>query len=345
MKASIAVFVLSLFVCGQAMAQTFGDRIESSKTSAEEQRAQKVAEIPKCDRPVGTVAIALPEKNWWTQAQVQSPDGLIKFFAMKSNCFTVIDRGRGFEIAARERALAAGGQLQEGSNIGGKQMKAADYVITPDIVSSNQNAGGNMIGAILGGFLPGPLGLIAGNVSINDKSANVTLAVTDVRTSEQVIMAEGKAQKTDIGFGVGAGGFMGGGFGAAGIGSYENTAQGQVVALAYLDAYTQMVAAIQKLPPPAPVATAATQPAVTEQPQVVAVAAPAPAPVAAKKLAATINEGRLLQGPSDKSQLIKKVPPGTIFNLTERKIGPWVEVEDDGGGRGWMTSTNLQFGQ
>ena len=116
------------------------------------------------------------------------------------------------------------------------------------VVAKNNNAGGTNVAAVAGSvlerFIPGA-GMLAGQVQMSDKSASVTLAVTDVRTSEQFLMAEGKAQKTDIGFGAGAGLFTSGGFGAAGVGSYSNTALGQVVAMAYLDAYSKVVAQVQ----------------------------------------------------------------------------------------------------
>lgn len=346
--------VLTLVACTtlvsvSALAQessdpSFGDRFKSGQTSAESQRAQKEATIPRCQRPVGAVTIVPPERNWWDQSKLQSPDKLIQMFVARSGCFTIVDRGRGFEIAERERALAGSGTLQQGSNIGGGQTRAADYVITPDVVVSSSDSGGNAFGAILGAIIPGFGGAIAGSLRMTDQSANVTLAVTDVRSSEQIIMAEGKAQKTDIGFGVGGGAFMGGGFGAAGVSSYENTALGQVVAMAYLDAYIQMVSRIQGLrgvehrpanPPPPSVGRQAE---VQEQEQV-------QQPVAQVRPVATARAGTFYRGPSEKSEKIRDVPPGTIFYPTTNTSGFWWEVTDDEGETGWIPARILQLGQ
>ena len=61
-------------------------------------------------------------------------------------------------------------------------------------------------------------------------------------------MAEGHGDKTDIGFGIGGGLGGIGGFGGAGVSSYQRTAIGQVVVLAYIDAYTKLVGQMGGLP-------------------------------------------------------------------------------------------------
>lgn len=331
----------TVLVAGGAVAAegSFGERINSGSTSAQEQRAEKEAILPQCDHAMGSVAIVAPEKNWWNGAKLQSPDALIKMFVTKSGCFTVVDRGRGFDVAERERALASGGNLQKGSNIGGGQMRAADYVITPDIVANNENSGGSAIGAILGSFIP-YVGIIASQISMSDKSAEVTLSVTDVRTSEQVIMAEGKAAKTDIGFGVAGGAFVGGGFGAAGLGSYENTALGQVVALAYLEAYVKMVDRIRTLQPTATIPVAETPS--REVPT--ATASLQPTAVSNADSVTMARSGYLFKGPSVRSGQVSELSPGTILYPTAKKSGTWWEVTDDSGITGWVSSQMLKLG-
>ncbi len=69
----------------------------------------------------------------------------------------------------------------------------------------------------------------------------VVLTVTDVRSSEQVAMAEGSAKKTDIGWGAGGSLFTGSHWGGGGASGYANTEIGQVITLAYLQAYTNLV--------------------------------------------------------------------------------------------------------
>src|SRR3954468_7217685 len=212
-----------------------------SAASIGEKTAQKQAEIPTCSRKIGSLAIREPQNRWWVDLGLESPEALLKVFVMKSGCFTLVDRGAGFAMAQQERALAAGGTLQGGANVGAGQVRAADYILVPDIASKNGNSGGTNVGGLLGGFLGGYAGAIVSNISVSSKTADVVLTVTNVRTSEQQAIAQGHGSKTDVGFGAGGGGFGLGGFGAAGISNYQNTAIGQVVILAYIDAYTKLV--------------------------------------------------------------------------------------------------------
>ena len=55
-------------------------------------------------------------------------------------------------------------------------------------------------------------------------------------------------QKKDLGWAAGGGLFGGGGGAAGGFGGYENTAIGQIIVLAYLNAYTDMVTQLGGLP-------------------------------------------------------------------------------------------------
>ena len=148
-----------------------------------------------------------------------------------------------------ERALADSGELQRGSNLGKGQVKAADYFLQPDIVTSNAHSGGGGLGAVAGGLLGhGFLGGVAGNVSVNKKEASVTLSLVNARTTEEEALIQGYARKSDVSFGGGAGGGWWGGFAAAGGSGYSDTAIGQVIVLAYLDAYTKLVGQFGGLP-------------------------------------------------------------------------------------------------
>ena len=46
-----------------------------------------------------------------------------------------MDRGAGMNAAMSERALASSGELRGRSNIGKGQIKAADYVLVPDLIA------------------------------------------------------------------------------------------------------------------------------------------------------------------------------------------------------------------
>jgi curli biogenesis system outer membrane secretion channel CsgG len=289
---------------------------DAMAATAQQQRERKVAEIPQCARSLGVLAVEEPQRQWWTELKLGSPEVLIKLFVQRSRCFELVDRGAGLAAAQRERALASGGDLRQGSNIGGGQIQAADYVLVPDIVSQNPNASGTNLGGALGGLLGnrfGPVGAIAGGLTINSSTADVTLTLTDVRSTRQLAVLEGHGKKTDIGFGLGAGVF-GGGFGAAGVTGYNNTEIGQVITLAYLDAYTKMVDQLGGLP-----AEGASE-------------------ANAQQSLVVTRATSMFQQPSTQSPLVRPLDQGMRLYPTGQKDGLMIEAKDDLGNQGWVSS-------
>ncbi|WP_375289518.1 CsgG/HfaB family protein [Qipengyuania sp.] len=238
---AIAAGMAGLVASSPAMAK--------DESSGRKAQSQGTAEIPICTRNLGTIAIVEPDTQWWRELSLGSPEAILRVFVQRSGCFTLVNRGRSLQNRAMERALAEQGELQEGSNIGGGQVKAADYFLQPDIVSSNSNSGGGGLGTIAGGLLGRSfLGGIAGGINIRKKEANVTLSVVNARTTVEEALVEGYSRKSDLSFRGGAGGGWWSGFGAAGASGYQNTEIGQVIVLAYLDAYTKLVTQLGGLP-------------------------------------------------------------------------------------------------
>lgn len=219
------------------------------RSSARKQQEQGTRDIPRCTKNLGTVAIVEPDNQWWRELSLGSPEAIMRVFVQQSGCFTLVNRGRSMQNRAMERALADQGELQEGSNIGRGQVKAADYFLQPDIVTTNSNSGGGGLGGALGGMLGGRVfGGLLGGVNVKKKEANVTLSVVNARTTVEEALVEGYARKKDVGFDAGGGGGWWGGFAAAGGTGYQNTEIGQVIVLAYLDAYTKLVTQLGGLP-------------------------------------------------------------------------------------------------
>ena len=252
---SAALGTAMLAAAAPALAQT-------SNTKASESRKMQTnatQQIPQCARPIGVLAIVEPEDQWWRQLNLGSPEAIIKVFVQNSHCFTIVNRGRSMASRAMERAMADQGELQKGSNLGKGQVKAADYFLEPNIVTANQNSGGGGAGAALGAFggLFGGagrvIGGIAGGINVKKGEANVTLSVVNARTTEEYVV-EGYARKKDISWGAGGGAGWWGGFAAAGASGYQNTEIGQVIVLAYLDAYTKLVGQLGGIPQGAPAA-------------------------------------------------------------------------------------------
>lgn len=224
----------------------------ADKSSGRKKQERGTQEIPQCYRNLGTIAIVEPDNQWWREYNLGSPEAILRVFVQQSRCFTLVNRGRSLESRAMERALADQGELQAGSNIGRGQVKAADYFLQPDIVSANRNSGGGGVGAALGGIGGGLFGRgfggILGGINIKKGEANVTLSVVNARTTVEEALVEGYSRKSDVSFGGGGGGFFGGTFAAAGGGGYQNTEIGQIIVLAYLDAYTKLVSQMGGLP-------------------------------------------------------------------------------------------------
>ncbi len=154
----------------------------------------------------------------------------------QSNCFIVVERGVGMQNAMQERELAASGEARAGSNMGKGQMVAADFILTPAVVVSENNAGG--VGGALGGVLgrANPvLGAVAGGLKF--KEAQTSMLLADARTSVQVAAAQGSTKKADLRLGAAL--FGGGAFGA--VGGYGNTNEGKIISAALLDNYNNIV--------------------------------------------------------------------------------------------------------
>jgi curli biogenesis system outer membrane secretion channel CsgG len=212
------------------------------------QGAQGAAsDLEKCDKPMGAMAVVEPQDyvmGALARYNLQSPVGLIRMMIQQSNCFIVVERGQGMANMMQERALAGGGELRGGSNIGGGQMVAADFIMTPAVVFSENDAGG--LGGALGGLIGGRGGSVLGAVAggLKFKEAQTSMLVADARSGVQVAAAEGSTKKADLRLGVGLfGGGAGGGFGG-----YGNTNEGKIIAASFADNYNNIVRVVRNDP-------------------------------------------------------------------------------------------------
>lgn len=200
--------------------------------------------VEKCDNKLGTIAVIEAKQGYGYLSGygLGSPSALLRLMIQQSNCFDVVERGAAFQNLQQERALAAGGELQQDSNLGKGQLQAADFVMTPDIqVSGNTGGVGGTVGSIghLFGGWGATIGALAGSMKFRE--ANTSLLIADVRSGIQVAAAEGKAQKTD--FSIGGWGYGGGSW--AGGGGYTNTPEGKMIAASLLDNFNAIVAQIR----------------------------------------------------------------------------------------------------
>ncbi len=275
---------------------------------------QSAPEPPHCDRPIGVAAIKEPDRDWWSPLGLSNPEAVLKLFALRSGCLRLVDMNQGLAMHGQEEALHNAGELQRGSNVGLGQVVAADYYIIPDISRANQNSGGSNVAGALGHFLPGGFGALAGGVTVHSQEASAVLTLVNARTTEQLYIAEGAAKKTDVGFG-GGGGFAGwAGFGALAGSGYTNTDIGKVIMAAYYNAFVDLVRYMQAQAPGA---------------------AQASAPIAAQTVT---RPTALYSQPDRSSHIVLQLNAGALVYPTGQRNGVWMEVDDENGNRGWMSS-------
>ena len=240
----------TLLLAGCASQMTVGGGSNPVSGSAGGASSKNAApQLEHCAKPLGTLAVEENTQDQWyiiltTQYHLPATTPLIRLMIQQSNCFVVVDRGRGLNQMMQERDLAASGELRSRSNLGKGQIVAADYVVTPTIQFSQQTGeGGAALGAAIGGRAGGLLGALAG--SMKSSEASTTLMLTDTRSGVQVAASQGSAKNTDFGFGaLGIGSTV-----AGGAGAYNSTPQGKVIAAAFLDSYNQMVKAVREYAP------------------------------------------------------------------------------------------------
>ena len=202
--------------------------------------------LEHCDKPMGAMAVVEPQDivlQSLSRYRLSSPVGLIRLMIQQSNCFIVVERGAGMANLMQERQLADAGQLRQNSNMGGGQMVSADFVMTPSVVFSENNAGGVGAGvASLFGSRAAAVGAVAGGIKF--KEAQTSMLVADARSGVQVAAAEGSTKKADLNLG---GALFGGGTGGA-IGGYGNTNEGKIIAAAFMDNFNGVVRAVRNDP-------------------------------------------------------------------------------------------------
>ena len=196
--------------------------------------------IARCDVPIGYVAVVEMDQyaldTLW-RYRLRSPGPLLRMVIQQSGCFTVVERGAGVAAVLQERQLAARGQLRSDSEMGEGQLVAADYVLTPSIIFSNQNAGGLRGG--FGDFIGSRWTSLAPGVKF--KEAQTGLTLVDARMGIQVGAAESTTRKADLSLSawlVGRGGY-------SSFEGYGNTAEGKLIASSLIANFNSLIASVR----------------------------------------------------------------------------------------------------
>jgi hypothetical protein len=285
------------------------------RTRVQQDQDAQVAAIPRCSRSLGSVSIVDGQPEMFRQLQLQPPQTLLRVVVQRSGCFTLVDRGAGMSAAMRERELSGDGMLQQGSNMGGGQIRSADYVLVAEVASQDQNTGGGGVAAVAGGLIGGTIGGLIGGVRTQRMEANTVLSLTNVRTSESMAVTEGYASRNNLSWGVGGGI----GFGGAVGGGYESTEVGRIVSQAFIAAYTDMVTQLGLLEGTSAAAEAPVQSYLVQQ-------------------ATTMRT-------APEGSVIRALPEGMRVYPTGARDGMWWEILDDNDNRGWVQNDRLAPGR
>lgn len=300
--------LLAFGLCAAALL-TADPAAAQSRVQREQDAA--MAQIPRCERSLGTLSIVDGQADTWSPLRLAPPQTLLRVVVQRSGCFSLVDRGAGMSAAERERQLASGGLLQGGSNVGGGQVRAADYVLVAEVAAQDSDASGGGAAGIIGGLIGGRVGAAVGGIRTNRLEANTVLSLTDVRTSETVAVTEGYATRTDVGWAAGGGW----GFGGAVGGGYEDTEIGRIVPQAFIQAYSDMVYQLGGVGD-------ARQYAPQQSYQVQ-------------------QSTTLRAGPSASAPVVRALPAGLVLYPTGARDGMWWEVVDDNDNVGWVQNDRL----
>ena len=312
----VAAAIATCLVPGLAGAQPDS----SDPSNAQKMQRNAISDVPHCNRKLGTISITNGDNpNGWTQYNLAPPEKLLRVIVQRSGCFNIVDRAAGLNAASTERDIGGSLGLQHGSNVGKGQIKAADYVLVAEVQASNSDSGGSAVAGVAGALIGGRLGGLVGGIKTRKLEANTVLSLTNVRTTETVAVEDGYASKHDTSFAVGGAAGVGGLFGGAVGGGYDNTDIGRIVSLSFVNAYTKMVTQLGLLGD-----------------------GPAPAAAAPSKSFVTTAPTNMRKSPSAKAAVIRNLPPGSTVYPTGKKDGLWWEIADENDNTGWVLNTKLE---
>lgn len=204
------------------------------------------SKLERCGETLGTIRIEENTSSGWynhyySTYRLGSTVPLLRTMIQQSNCFVVVERGRGMQGIQNERGQMRGEEGRAGSNFGTGQQVGADYSMSPEIMMNARgtSGGSGVVGGLLNRVVPGA-GAVAGNAKMNE--AGTILLLVDVRSTVQISAAEGYSKNWDFGLG----GSMFSALGAGAGSGYSSTPEGKLVTAAFVDAYNKMVVALRE---------------------------------------------------------------------------------------------------
>ncbi|OYU46016.1 MAG: curli production assembly/transport component CsgG [Burkholderiales bacterium PBB4] len=242
----ISLLVVALSACKPGGIETGNAGGIATGSAGQKQSTGETRKIEKCDAPLATLGV-IENPNGYTYTSgsgglPNSPVPLVRLMLQQSGCFRVVDRNLGLKGTKQELELQESGLTRKDSTVNPRgNVLEAQYVLTPTLVFSEQNAGGGLEGILARIPYIGQFAGLAEKVKF--KEAQVVLTLTDAQTTEQLMSAEGSAKATDLG----TAGLMIGVAGGGGAASWTNTNEGKVISAAFLDSVNKLVPHVREL--------------------------------------------------------------------------------------------------
>ncbi len=244
--ATIFVILSLLTGCKPSGIETGNAGGISTGSAGQKQSTGETRKIEKCEAPLAILGV-IENPNGYTYTSgngglPNTPVPLVRLMLQQSGCFRVVDRNLGLKGTKLELDLQESGLTRKDSTVNPRgNVLEAQYVLTPTLVFSEQNAGGALEGLLARIPYIGQFAGLAEKVKF--KEAQVVLTLTDTQTTEQLVSAEGSARATDLG----TAGIMLGAAGGGGAASWTQTNEGKVISAAFLDAVNKMIPHVREL--------------------------------------------------------------------------------------------------
>lgn len=232
----VAGLAMGMLAAGCSTAPTLGgDNLVTAGAAGGERAVAAAEQLERCPEPFGTLALTDTGNQFVP---------IVRMIVQQSNCFIVVERGRGYNNVDFERQLKQAGLTRnaEGQQQAGGSLLAADYTLTPSVTFAEPS--GFALSTGLGGIFGRNSNKVDTSAQVQALGASTTLLLVDNTSGAQIVAAQGSAKNYNLGAGVGVlGGLLGG------VNAYANTPQGKIVAAAFLDAYNKLVIAARQYAP------------------------------------------------------------------------------------------------
>jgi curli biogenesis system outer membrane secretion channel CsgG len=291
--------------------------------------------------PKARVAVSrFEDKSAKGRSTGQIGDGMAEMLSnalFSTNRFIVLER-QALKDVIREQDLGASGRVRQDTAAAIGELEGADLLIQGTITEFEPGSSG--AGGGVGGWVPGRRWGVLGGLVGGIKTSHVAMIVKviDAKTgrilaSEQV---EGKA--TDIGGGIGVGGYA-----LAGVfGAYSKTPMEKAIRIAIEEAVKLIVA---KTPPEYYRSPGVSQPRPVSAPPPAVTSPPASGPAPTRTSTQPSSEARMVyvrwpvatlrEGPGTDYRVVGDVKKGTPLMVLEES-GQWLRVGLEDGREGWI---------